>query len=131
HPPSMALENMPVVGALYRGSGPNRNTRFETEFYDLFREADKAMNTAREFRDRNDPRTTRSIISRHRNEVMAYEFMQDTYSQVRDMNQEITKAYRSKEMGPEEKRRYIEHLNQQKNQLFEHAVKQLQELGYD
>lgn len=130
HPPSMSWSDMPILGTLSRGDGPLRNTRYEKEFYEIFSQADAVMETAREYKDQGMPRSQRSLISRHRDEAMAYDFVQDTYQQAQERNQKIQEIYRHPEMPADDKKRRVRQLNEEKNRIFEQATKRLRRMGY-
>jgi len=131
HPPSTELQDWPVLGALYRGTGPEHNTYYEKRFYELMVDADKTMNTARSYRNRHLPQQKRSLLTSHEKQLREHDFLRKNYRTIREINNQVEELYRTPYLDPEEKRRKIEELNRRKNEIFRRSIKTLESQGLE
>ncbi len=117
--PELRIDQYPVLRRFYVDD-PARHTKYETQFYDMLREATELRRTMRHM-----DRVMRPDIGTELEErptVREYRQLNRINEQVRGINQEMRAVYRNPDLSPKEKRQRIDNLTREKNRTLEAVV---------
>lgn len=148
--PEAALRDFPLVGRFARGANPPASTRYVTEFYELLAQGEQAEQTIKEYfaRDAKEDRagwgdqTERALEIQRENKWllgdvyytkrakagMGYRGMQYLRKQrkrMADLRQEADDVAQSTKLSPQEKRKRLDAVSAQRNQIAREAVRRL------
>lgn len=109
----------------FMGHETARNTRYDTEFYEMMADYDEVYNTYMEYQRRDDKESMREYRKEHRSDLKA----QDIGSQFRSELSEIRTRQRliwySKTKTPEQKRTEMDNLQKRRNRLIRKAIERM------
>lgn len=118
NPPTWRKGDYPVLGRFFRGDEPRR-TRYEEETYRLIRKITEIQGSLR-FLEKTDqiPRFE-EIETQWEPYIAVAKDLNDIRQEVSDINEAIMIFSIDPDMDPQEKRKRIDELNYEKNELFE------------
>lgn len=119
--PEMRIDDYPVVKRFLR-EDPARTTRYVTEFYDLKREVEKTVAGIREMRRRGEIEEARDLLREKRDKVAMYKAVTRAGRAMASIGREMRRIDTDPEMKPGEKRRHLDRLTRQRNDLAKRMV---------
>jgi len=112
--PKLRVDQYPVVKRFYAGM-PAKRTKYETQFWDLWREVSEIHRTIRSFDEYNE-KIADELDESHADALAEdYPELKTLHKVVGGINKEIREVNRDKTMSPTEKRDAIDELVQEKN----------------
>ena len=126
-PPASEPEDWPVVSAFYRGTGPAKGSKWQTDFYDLFQEVDQVYATIQQYRRERSDERAMALVEKNRDELMKRGALRMVHRHAQAINNRIERIHQDRRMSPEEKRERVNKLIDRKNQLFRRSMERLDE----
>jgi hypothetical protein len=139
--PAMALRDLPLLGRFARGGNPPTSTRYGTEFYELFRKAEEAEQSIKEYTVRGDGADRAADIeadnawllgprvdSKRAKGGFMFEnvrAMRKVRDQLSALRQDMDDVAMSESLSRQEKREKMDALTQQRNDLVRETVRNL------
>ena len=121
--PEMRIDEMPVVSRFMRDDPP-RTTRYVTEYYRMKRNVDKAYNTLRHYAANNRTEKTLDLFDKKVGRVALYRAFQDAGRSMSLLRRVENQIRVSKDMTPGEKRRLLDKITKQRNDLAKKMVQE-------
>ncbi|MEL0587104.1 MAG: LPD38 domain-containing protein [Candidatus Thiodiazotropha sp. (ex. Lucinoma kazani)] len=121
--PDMRVDDYPVLRRFYAAE-PAKRTQYETQFYDMLREATELRRTIRQMDKIGRPDIADEISNRKR--VDNYKPLTSINEVFQEINREIRKVYIDDRLTSQQKREKLDNLARQKNTLLEAAVKEVE-----
>jgi hypothetical protein len=119
--PELRFDEIPVWKRFVR-SDPPRSTKFKTEFYRLKRDAAKAYNTVRDYRNRGMAKDAKEFLAANRDRVATYKGLHRAGLAMSEMNKAMRSIQESRTMNAGEKRRRIDLILKRQNELSKRMV---------
>jgi len=116
--PRRVWEDIPTVGQFVRRGEPARRTKYETRFYELFREVDEIYNLASHYRRTGDIEKARAVLERDKEKLRWRKPMLKAKARARKISNRIRYIIESREMSRDEKRERIDELAMRRNELM-------------
>ncbi|MBV2138596.1 MAG: hypothetical protein KUF79_17450 [Candidatus Thiodiazotropha sp. (ex Ctena orbiculata)] len=121
--PDMRVDDYPVLRRFYAAE-PAKRTQYETQFYDMLREATELRRTIRQMDKIGRPDIADEISNRKR--VDNYNALTSINEVFQAINRDIRKVYIDDRLTSQQKREKLDNLTRQKNTLLEAAVKEIE-----
>lgn len=127
--PERRLEDYPVVGSFYRGSGPRR-TRYESELYEIMRTGDALYSSLKQMAQEGEdagklqrelgPDDAAALAARKGLHAVTKEFAM--------LNKAMEKIKSSRNLSASEKKRELDNVQRRKNMLAQHTYKRIERM---
>lgn len=121
--PDMRVDDYPVLRRFYAAE-PAKRTQYETQFYDMLREATELRRTIRQMDKIGRPDIADEISNRKG--VDNYKPLTSINEVFQEINREIRKVYIDDRLTSQQKREKLDNLAREKNRLLEAAVKEIE-----
>ncbi|MBV7438805.1 LPD38 domain-containing protein [Aeromonas sp. sif2416] len=115
-------DEIPLVKAVYRGTGPAKSTQHMEEFYRMLSEVNQLKRTVDQYRSEGLTDKASELLTEQGGILKSRRSLSRTQQQVRVVRNKIELIQRDKIMGAEEKRRRIDELLARRNDLVYQAV---------
>lgn len=130
--PASRLSEYPVARRFLR-EAPYGNTRYQREFWDLYREVDRVANTARKIREEFRQDDLDAYLGDAEKAVLfglggafgAKGFVDQAAQKAREISAAQIRVRRDPQMSGEQKRQELDKLQRELNELFKSVIKQL------
>ena len=122
----MRLEDMPLIGTLYRGKGP-RGTRFEGELYDLMNEVDTLYSTVRAVAADGREKEARELLEESYSKLKLKPALNRLRVFLRRVRKRMAAIHKDGEMTPEEKRLALDELTRRKNEAVKRYHREIRD----
>jgi hypothetical protein len=130
--PASRLSEYPVARRFLR-EAPYGNTRYQREFWDLYREVDRVANTARKIREEFRQDDLDAYLGDAEKAVLfglggafgAKGFVDQAAQKAREISAAQIRVRRDPQMSGEQKRQELDKLQHELNELFKSVIKQL------
>ncbi|KHE17163.1 hypothetical protein E4630_11385 [Aeromonas hydrophila] len=119
---SWRADEIPLVKAVYRGSGPAKSTQHIEEFYQMLNEVNQLKRTVDQYRSEGLPDRANELLDEQGGILKSRRSLSRTQQQVRVVRNRIELIQRDRTMNAEEKRRRIDELLARRNDLVYQAV---------
>ncbi|WP_407707000.1 LPD38 domain-containing protein [Aeromonas salmonicida] len=119
---SWRADEIPLVKAVYRGTGPAKSTQHMEEFYRMLNEVNQLKRTVDQYRSEGLTDKARELLEEQGGILKARRSLSRTQQQVRVVRNKIELIQRDRTMNAEEKRRRIDELLARRNDLVYQAV---------
>ncbi|MFB2863093.1 LPD38 domain-containing protein [Aeromonas sp. MdU4] len=119
---SWRADEIPLVKAVYRGTGPAKSTQHMQEFYRMLSEVNQLKRTVDQYRSEGLTDKANVLLEEQGGILKARRSLSRTQQQVRVVRNKIELLQRDKTLGAEEKRRRIDELLARRNDLVFQAV---------
>jgi len=119
-PAASGLADLPPVRRFVRGSGP-QPTRYETMLWDSMKEVDAIFSSIRVYERTGQQEQASEMLQENRELLGNRDALQRVANAVRDLN-DAEKQIQFSLMPPEEKRRRLDAIQTQKNQLLRQSI---------
>jgi len=127
--PDLRGDQLPEIGSFIRQQ-PYRSTRFVSEFYDLKREIEAVAKTYKQYRSQGQIDDAKDIAKDGGNKKIAMAgWMRSKAKQMSGINKQIRSVEESRSLTSAQKRKQIDRLSEQRNELAEQVVKALNKAG--
>lgn len=120
---SWRADEIPLVKAVYRGTGPAKSTQHMEEFYRMLNEVNQLKRTVDQYRSEGLTDKANELLEEQGGILKSRRNLSRTQQQIRVVRNRIELIQRDKTMGAEEKRRRIDELLTRRNDLVYQAVK--------
>jgi hypothetical protein len=120
---SWRADEIPLVKAVYRGTGPAKSTQHMEEFYRMLNEVNQLKRTVDQYRSEGLTDKANELLEEQGGILKSRRSLSRTQQQVRVVRNKIELIQRDKTMAAEEKRRRIDELLARRNDLVYQAVK--------
>lgn len=120
---SWRADEIPLVKAVYRGTGPAKSTQHMEEFYRMLNEVNQLKRTVDQYRSEGLTDKANELLEEQGGILKSRRNLSRTQQQIRVVRNRIELLQRDKIMGAEEKRRRIDELMTRRNDLVYQAVK--------
>jgi len=114
------------IGSFLRDDIP-RSTRYQTEFYEIWKETDRAYASYRAYIREGLTDKAKAIYEKHKPKLVQRKYVDATAKHISVLNQQIKLIERSQKLTGEEKRDKIEKILLKRNEVFKKAVIKLKE----
>jgi hypothetical protein len=121
--PDMRVDDYPVLRHFYAAE-PAKRTKYETQFYDMLREATELRRTIRQMDKIGRPDIADEIEIRK--ELDRYKQLTRSNKDLQTINREMRQVYIDPQMTSEQKRLKLDGLIAEKNTLLEDVVKDIE-----
>ncbi|WP_323894461.1 LPD38 domain-containing protein [Aeromonas veronii] len=121
---SWRADEIPLVKAVYRGTGPAKSTQHMQEFYRMLSEVNQLKRTVDQYRSEGLTDKANELLEQQGGILKSRRSLSRTQQQVRVARNKIELIQRDKILGAEEKRRRIDALLSRRNDLVYSAVNQ-------
>ncbi|HDN9018221.1 TPA: hypothetical protein P2I16_000168 [Aeromonas salmonicida] len=119
---SWRADEIPLVKAVYRGTGPAKSTQHMEEFYRMLNEVNQLKRTVDQYRSEGLTDKANELLDEQGGILKSRRSLSRTQQQVRVVRNKIELIQRDKIMTAEEKRRRIDELLTRRNDLVYQAV---------
>nr|WP_298168302.1 LPD38 domain-containing protein [uncultured Pseudomonas sp.] len=120
--PASRSGDIPILKVLYQGDSP-RSTKYQSEFYDMLREADQLNRTIKSYREEGRVEAADQLLSANREKIRHRPALGFARKQLGNVRNQMDAVYRDTSMTPEQKRQRLDALQRQSNQIAERIVK--------
>ncbi len=120
---SWRADEIPLVKAVYRGTGPAKSTQHMEEFYRMLNEVNQLKRTVDQYRSEGLTDKARELLEEQGGILKARRSLSRTQQQVRVVRNRIELIQRDRTMAAEEKRQRIDELLTRRNDLVYQVVK--------
>ncbi|MGN5084975.1 LPD38 domain-containing protein [Aeromonas sp. 31P] len=119
---SWRADEIPLVKAVYRGTGPAKSTQHMEEFYRMLNEVNQLKRTVDQYRSEGLDDKANELLEEQGGILKSRRSLSRTQQQVRVVRNKIELIQRDRTMSAEEKRRRIDELLARRNDLVYQAV---------
>ncbi|QHC10113.1 hypothetical protein GRF56_16495 [Aeromonas veronii] len=119
---SWRADEIPLVKAVYRGTGPAKSTQHMEEFYRMLNEVNQLKRTVDQYRSEGLDDKANELLEEHGGILKSRRSLSRTQQQVRVVRNKIELIQRDRTMNAEEKRKRIDELLARRNDLVYQAV---------
>ncbi|WEA32605.1 MULTISPECIES: LPD38 domain-containing protein [Aeromonas] len=119
---SWRADEIPLVKAVYRGTGPAKSTQHMEEFYRMLNEVNQLKRTVDQYRSEGLTDKARELLEEQGGILKARRSLSRTQQQVRVVRNKIELIQRDRTLTAEEKRRRIDEMLARRNDLVYQAV---------
>ncbi|MEH8123985.1 LPD38 domain-containing protein [Aeromonas veronii] len=119
---SWRADEIPLVKAVYRGTGPAKSTQHMEEFYRMLSEVNQLKRTVDQYRSEGLTDKANELLDEQGGILKARRSLSRTQQQVRVVRNKIELIQRDRTMNAEEKRKRIDELLSRRNDLVYQAV---------
>ncbi len=119
---SWRADEIPLVKAVYRGTGPAKSTQHMEEFYRMLNEVNQLKRTVDQYRNEGLTDKADELLDEQGGILKSRRNLSRTQQQVRVVRNKIELIQRDRTMSAEEKRRRIDELLARRNDLVYQAV---------
>ncbi|WP_033130082.1 LPD38 domain-containing protein, partial [Aeromonas aquatica] len=119
---SWRADEIPLVKAVYRGTGPAKSTQHMEEFYRMLSEVNQLKRTVDQYRSEGLDDKANELLEEQGGILKSRRSLSRTQQQVRVVRNKIELIQRDKTMAAEQKRRRIDELLASRNNLVYQAV---------
>ncbi|WP_435366647.1 LPD38 domain-containing protein [Aeromonas veronii] len=119
---SWRADEIPLVKAVYRGTGPAKSTQHMEEFYRMLSEVNQLKRTVDQYRSEGLDDKANELLEEQGGILKARRSLSRTQQQVRVVRNKIELIQRDRTMNAEEKRKRIDELLARRNDLVYQAV---------
>lgn len=119
---SWRADEIPLVKAVYRGTGPAKSTQHMEEFYRMLNEVNQLKRTVDQYRNEGLTDKADELLDEQGGILKSRRSLSRTQQQVRVVRNKIELIQRDRAMSAEEKRRRIDELLARRNDLVYQAV---------
>ncbi|WP_421213449.1 LPD38 domain-containing protein [Aeromonas dhakensis] len=119
---SWRADEIPLVKAVYRGTGPAKSTQHMEEFYRMLNEVNQLKRTVDQYRSEGLTDKANELLDEQGGILKARRSLSRTQQQVRVVRNRIELIQRDRTMNAEEKRQRIDELLARRNDLVYQAV---------
>lgn len=119
---SWRADEIPLVKAVYRGSGPAKSTQHMEEFYRMLNEVNQLKRTVDQYRSEGLTDKARELLEEQGGILKSRRSLSRTQQQVRVVRNKIELIQRDRTLTAEEKRRRIDEMLARRNDLVYQAV---------
>ena len=119
---SWRADEIPLVKAVYRGTGPAKSTQHMEEFYRMLNEVNQLKRTVDQYRSEGLTDRANELLEEQGGILKSRRSLSRTQQQVRVVRNKIELIQRDKTMAAEEKRRRIDEMLARRNDLVYQAV---------
>lgn len=120
--PSARAGDLPVVKVLYQGDDV-RSTKYQSEFYDMMREADQLHRTIKAYREEGRVDAAAQLLESSRDKLRHRAALGMARQQLGAVRKQMDAVYRDTSMSGEAKRAKLDHLQVRANQIAERIVR--------
>ncbi|WP_421345934.1 LPD38 domain-containing protein [Aeromonas veronii] len=119
---SWRADEIPLVKAVYRGTGPAKSTQHMEEFYRMLSEVNQLKRTVDQYRSEGLDDKANELLEEQGGILKSRRSLSSTQQQVRVVRNKIELIQRDRTMNAEEKRKRIDELLARRNDLVYQAV---------
>lgn len=119
---SWRADEIPLVKAVYRGTGPAKSTQHMEEFYRMLNEVNQLKRTVDQYRSQGLTDKARELLEEQGGILKARRSLSRTQQQIRVVRNKIELIQRDRTLTAEEKRRRIDEMLARRNDLVYLAV---------
>ncbi|MFQ2371101.1 LPD38 domain-containing protein [Aeromonas caviae] len=119
---SWRADEIPLVKAVYRGTGPAKSTQHMEEFYRMLNEVNQLKRTVDQYRSEGLTDKANELLKEQGGILKSRRSLSQTQQQVRVVRNKIELIQRDRTMSADEKRRRIDGLLSRRNDLVYQAV---------
>ncbi|MEV3812395.1 LPD38 domain-containing protein [Aeromonas allosaccharophila] len=119
---SWRADEIPLVKAVYRGTGPAKSTQHMEEFYRMLNEVNQLKRTVDQYRSEGLTDKANELLEEQGGILKSRRSLSRTQQQVRVVRNKIELIQRDRTMSADEKRRRIDELLARRNDLVYQAV---------
>ncbi|MEQ6329070.1 LPD38 domain-containing protein [Pseudomonas chengduensis] len=120
--PASRSGDIPILKVLYQGDSP-RSTKYQSEFYDMMREADQLNRTIKAYREEGRVDAAEQLMAANREKLRHRPALGFARKQLGNVRNQMDAVYRDTRMTPEQKRQRLDALQRQSNEIAERIVK--------
>lgn len=119
---SWRADEIPLVKAVYRGTGPAKSTQHMEQFYQMLNEVNQLKRTVDQYRSEGLTDKANELLEEQGGILKSRRSLSRTQQQVRVVRNRIELIQRDRTLAAEEKRRRIDELLSRRNDLVYQAV---------
>lgn len=119
--PASRSGDIPILKVLYQGDSP-RSTKYQSEFYDMMREADQLNRTIKSYREEGRLDAAEQLMSQNREKLRHRPALGLARKQLGNIRNQMDAVYRDTAMTPEQKRQRLDALQVRANGVAERIV---------
>ncbi|WP_439830962.1 LPD38 domain-containing protein [Aeromonas caviae] len=120
---SWRADEIPLVKAVYRGTGPAKSTQHMEEFYRMLNEVNQLKRTVDQYRSEGLTEKVNELLEEQGGILKSRRSLSRTQQQIRVVRNKIELIQRDRTLTAEEKRRRIDEMLARRNDLVYQAVK--------
>ncbi|MGL5390502.1 MAG: LPD38 domain-containing protein, partial [Shewanella sp.] len=115
-------DEIPLVKAVYRGTGPAKSTQHMEEFYQMLKEVNELKRTADQYRKEGLKEKARELLDEQGTILKSRSSLSRTQQRVRVLRNKIELIQRDRTLSADDKRQRIDALLAKRNDLVYQAV---------
>ncbi|TNJ15890.1 hypothetical protein CF113_11835 [Aeromonas veronii] len=119
---SWRADEIPLVKAVYRGTGPAKSTQHMEQFYQMLNEVNQLKRTVDQYRSEGLDDKAKELLDEQGGILKSRSSLSRTQQQVRVLRNRIELLQRDRVLSADEKRRRIDELLSRRNDLVYQAV---------
>ncbi|MFM5873891.1 LPD38 domain-containing protein [Aeromonas veronii] len=119
---SWRADEIPLVKAVYRGTGPAKSTQHMEQFYQMLNEVNQLKRTVDQYRSEGLDDKAKDLLDEQGGILKSRSSLSRTQQQIRVLRNRIELLQRDKVLSADEKRRRIDELLSRRNDLVYQAV---------
>ncbi|SDG85171.1 hypothetical protein SAMN05216588_101186 [Pseudomonas flavescens] len=119
--PASRSGDIPILKVIYQGDAP-RSTKYQSEFYDMMREADQLNRTIKSYREEGRLDAAEQLMGQNREKLRHRPALGLARKQLGNIRSQMDAVYRDTAMAPEQKRQRLDALQVRANGVAERIV---------
>lgn len=123
--PAGRLDDLPVVKSFYR-EDPARSTVFESDLYKMREEVEKIDRTIKSYRAAEEDEKADALETKNEAKLDAREGIARATRKMQGVNKDRDEVYADPNMTPAEKRKQLDELQREKNEIAKETTKEVQ-----
>lgn len=124
--PSARAGDLPVVKVLYQGNDV-RSTKYQSEFYDMMREADQLHRTIKSYQEEGRIELAETMLKENADKIRARPVLGLARKQLGTLRNQMDAVHRDKAMSSTDKRERLDMLQRKANEVAERVVRMMGE----
>jgi len=116
--PDARIDDMPAIGRFVKKKEPARYTKYQSWFYDMFKDVDEILKTVNHYARTGELVKAKAFVKKHQGKLKYRPLLTQVKKRVSDINKEIKHIMISKTLASDVKVEKMEALLKEKNRLL-------------
>jgi hypothetical protein len=119
--PTKEIDDYPLLGRFIKERTPARHTKYQTKFYEMFREVDQLVATVNNYKKLGDYQEAVALSKKERRKLIKRKGLLTVRKQLTEINARLRRVMSSKFLTAEQKRAKVDSLIEHKNRITKQA----------
>ena len=119
--PTKEIDDYPLLGRFIKERAPARHTKYQTEFYEIFREVDQLVATVNNYKKLGNYKEAVALSKKKRKNLIKKKGLFAVRKQLTEINAKLRRIMSSRILTAEQKRARVNQLIERKNRITKRA----------